>query len=58
MELTKIEYYDLLENCTSHGDCDRCDYGLIGECHLQCTKTYEQYVKEEEIWRKRHREVN
>lgn len=22
---------------TQNGNCDICEYGLLGECHLQCT---------------------
>ena len=29
--------YELMMELTHNGDCDRCMYGLMGECHLQCT---------------------
>lgn len=26
-----------LNDYTYGGDCDRCGFGSVGECHLQCT---------------------
>lgn len=33
-----------IEEYTHNGDCDICVFGLIGECHLQCT--HEQFTDE------------
>ena len=33
----KMTDYELMMELTHNGDCDRCMYGLMGECHLQCT---------------------
>lgn len=29
--------YELMMELTCNGDCDRCTFGLLGDCHLQCT---------------------
>ena len=29
--------YELMMELTCNGDCDRCMFGLMGDCHLQCT---------------------
>lgn len=39
---------DWLDEYTYNGDCDRCGFGLMGECHLQCTH-YEESEENEEI---------
>lgn len=43
--MTEREYNEMLESVTSEFDCDRCMYGLCGECNLQCNISYEEYMK-------------
>ena len=33
----KMTNYELMMELTCDGDCDRCMFGLMGDCHLQCT---------------------
>ena len=33
----KMTNYELMMELTCNGDCDRCMFGLMGDCHLQCT---------------------
>lgn len=44
------EYYEKMEYDTANGDCDRCVYGCAGECHLECIKSYDDYMREERGW--------
>lgn len=46
--MTKNEYYQTLEEVTAFGDCDRCSYGRIVSCNLQCRQSYEDWLKEVE----------
>ena len=48
--MSEQEYYERLVQETSNGDCDRCSYGWVGECHIQCNKSYEDYMREERRW--------
>ena len=47
-EITKNEYYKVLDEVTAYGDCDRCSYGKIVSCNLQCRQSYEDWLKEVE----------
>lgn len=44
--MTEREYYENLESVTANGDCERCTYGCVGECHLECNKSYIDYMRE------------
>ena len=46
--MTKNEYYQTLDEVTAYGDCDRCSYGKIVSCNLQCRQSYEDWLKEVE----------
>ena len=46
--MTKNEYYKIIEEVTAYGDCDRCSYGRIIACHLECRQSYEEWLKEVE----------
>ena len=44
--MSEREYYEILESVTADGDCERCTYGCEGECHLECNKSYIDYMRE------------
>lgn len=44
--MSEREYYEMRDDITAEGNCDRCSYGICGECHLQCDESYEDYVLE------------
>ena len=46
--MTNNEYYQLLDEITAYGDCDYCSYGKIVSCNLQCSQSYEDWLKEVE----------
>ena len=48
--MTEREYYEQLEYDTSNGDCEKCIYGCVGECHLNCNKSYTDYMRELREW--------
>ena len=45
-KMTEREYYENLESVTANGDCEKCMYGCEGECHLECNKSYIDYMRE------------
>ena len=47
-KMTKYEFYETLNEVTAYGDCDRCSYGKIISCELQCRQSYEDWLKEVE----------
>ena len=50
VEMSEQEYYEQLDKETASGNCDRCIYGCCEECHLQCNKSYEDYMREARGW--------
>lgn len=44
--MTENEYNEIMINVTVNGDCDRCVYGCVGECYLQCNRSYDDYMRE------------
>lgn len=44
--MTEREYYEIVDMITHDGDCEKCGYSICGDCHLQCDKPYETYIKE------------
>lgn len=44
--MTEREYYENLDSVTDNGNCERCMFGWEGECHLQCTMSYIDYMRE------------
>lgn len=48
--MSEKEYYEALESATANYDCDRCQYGICGECHLQCNKSFDDYERELNNW--------
>ena len=48
--MTEKEYNERMIEETANGDCDRCAYGCDGECHLQCNKSYDDYMRELRGW--------
>ena len=51
--------YELMMELTHDGDCDRCMYGLMGECHLQCTHIDEpdEEIEEQKIFKEETKNV-
>ena len=48
--MSEQEDYEGLEWESANGDCDGCIYGCCGERHLQCNKSYEDYMREARGW--------
>lgn len=44
--MSEKDYNEMMIEETANGDCDRCVYGCCGECHLQCNKSYGDYMRE------------
>lgn len=45
--MSEREYYEFLEELVKGGDCDRCSFGIEGNCHLDCDKSYQDFLREE-----------
>lgn len=48
--MSEREYYKRLSEDTANGNCDKCLFGCVGECHIQCGKSFEDYEREERAW--------
>lgn len=48
--MSEREYYERLSEDTANGNCDKCLFGCVGECHIQCDKSFEDYEREERAW--------
>lgn len=53
--MNRHEFEIMIEEQTCNGDCDKCMYGMMDDCHLQCThvekewKEHQKYLRELEI---------
>lgn len=45
--ISEQEFYRIQNEITHYACCERCEYGIDEDCHMQCKETYDDYLDAE-----------